>query len=500
RRGVDPALCLACHQPLADRIERGSGLHARPGYERCERCHVDHHGREFELVWWGDDGRDAFRHADVGYELAGAHATLDCRGCHTSAHVADREALVAAGKDLDRTYLGLDTACASCHEDRHGGALGTSCTDCHTQVAWSPADGFRHADTAFPLRGAHATADCAGCHAGGGETGLDLGFAARGTTCAACHDDPHRGRLGVGCAGCHGETSWSSVEPSGFDHSRTRFPLRASHATTACDACHIDGRALAIAGFDRCTTCHQDPHLGQLSADGRRCTACHDEESFRPSSFTVADHQTTAYPLTGAHLAVACNLCHVPVAATELGLAAAEPGASTSVFTFAGTSCDVCHGSPHVGSTAEVAACDSCHDTDLWSTVAFDHADTGFLLGGAHADLACRSCHHGDGDATSLPFSELSTACAGCHTDEHRGQFAGDGGPPTCESCHDVAAWAPSSFDHATSRFLLEGAHGRAACEDCHGREQDVAGTFVRYRPLDVGCLACHGGAAEGRP
>jgi hypothetical protein len=52
-QGVAAAKCLACHEPLQKRIAAGKGLHARPDHADCKRCHVDHQGAEFELVFWG---------------------------------------------------------------------------------------------------------------------------------------------------------------------------------------------------------------------------------------------------------------------------------------------------------------------------------------------------------------------------------------------------------------------------------------------------------------
>ena len=53
RRGVVAEKCLECHRPLARRIAAGAGLHARPDHRRCETCHIEHHGRDFELIFWG---------------------------------------------------------------------------------------------------------------------------------------------------------------------------------------------------------------------------------------------------------------------------------------------------------------------------------------------------------------------------------------------------------------------------------------------------------------
>ena len=75
-------------------------------------------------------------------------------------------------------------------------------------------------------------------------------------------------------------------------------------------------------------------------------------------------------------------------------------------------------GQPH---GALAIDCDSCHTAEGWSPLvsplAFDHASTGFRLGGSHAGRGCRQCHQ------SLVFSHVATACADCHADPHRGEL-----------------------------------------------------------------------------
>lgn len=104
----------------------------RRKYQRCETCHIEHHGREFEIVWWGEGGESAFDHSETGHRLAGAHRDLACRDCHRSSKIAEPERLSAAGEDLDVTFLGLTASCAACHDDPHRGQFGErGCADCH---------------------------------------------------------------------------------------------------------------------------------------------------------------------------------------------------------------------------------------------------------------------------------------------------------------------------------------------------------------------------------
>ena len=68
-------------------------------------------------------------------------------------------------KDLRRTYLGLSTACATCHEDKHNGQVGDKCDRCHTVAKWKDVTRFDHSTARYKLTGAHAKVECAKCHA-----------------------------------------------------------------------------------------------------------------------------------------------------------------------------------------------------------------------------------------------------------------------------------------------------------------------------------------------
>ena len=52
-QGVSAVKCFACHKPLQERVAAGKGLHARAEYRDCKKCHIEHQGIEYDLVWWG---------------------------------------------------------------------------------------------------------------------------------------------------------------------------------------------------------------------------------------------------------------------------------------------------------------------------------------------------------------------------------------------------------------------------------------------------------------
>ena len=577
-QGVTRELCLTCHTALAQRVGAGKGLHAREEYRvGCERCHVEHQGRGFELVFWGKEGRGSFDHAQTGFPLQGRHAALQCESCHAARRVRDRAGLAQGGVNLARTFLGLSTACASCHADPHKGQFAPrGCTDCHDQERWKPPSRFDHDKTAFPLTGAHEPLACASCHRPG--AGAVVRF--KGTlhqTCASCHRDPHAGRMGAACASCHSTAGWNRIDPGRFDHGKTRFPLTGRHEKVACAGCHargpggmkFQGTAFAscaschkdphagrlgancagchtTAGFDRiqsgqfdhdrtgfplrgqhaevkcdschrpgrprplkharCTDCHEDRHAGQLAsrADGGRCESCHDVSGFEPARFSVEEHARTRMPLTGAHLAVACDACHREVALDRLRSLGVRPApgapSRTEQMRFGSTACSECHRDPHTGRTARFGTCETCHATAGWSVVRFDHAKTGFPLVGKHAQVACRSCH--PGQEGTLAFGGRAKVCDGCHRDPHEGQFAqrfGRDGRTDCAACHEPTSWRTMGFDHARrTSFPLEGAHRNVPCARCH--ERTVAGRrIMQYSGLGRACSACHG-AEIGTP
>lgn len=514
-RGVASEKCLACHRALRDRVRTGRGLHARPEYGECKMCHVDHQGAEYELVWWGKPGREAFDHLHTGYALEGRHARIVCQDCHKPDLNRQRQSLAAQGVDLTRTYLGLDTACTACHADEHRGQFsGQGCTSCHGQSTWKPAPGFDHAKTPWPLSGKHVTVGCAKCHK---EQAADPASPAvryvrfkgvSGRECASCHEDVHRARLGAACATCHSTSGWLRIQRASFDHARTTYPLEGRHSNVACDRCHRRGGRRPLER-ERCTDCHADAHFGQLAAraDHGACESCHNLNGFSPALYGIDEHQKTAYPLTGGHLAVACNACHTPATGAELRelVGVRIPGGTSKRsprLRFASTACAACHRDVHQGELdrwVKKGGCKSCHTVEKWSSAAagFDHGRTRYTLAGDHAQAACGSCHK-KVDAGSprerVRFAGLPVGCRDCHDDPHRGQFDASGKTVSCERCHAPDSLKASRFDHTRgSAWPLDGAHARVACSECHRRETRDGVVFVRYKPLPTTCRGCHG-------
>lgn len=474
------AACTACHQPrrvkdagVAKRLADHPGMRTFLGLEdTCTACHFDEHRGQMKAAceschdergWRPAPG---FNHARTGFALKGAHRRVGCAKCHgavqDTATAAD-----AFPPPVSMRYAKLGelphAACTDCHADPHKGQFKQRCESCHSVESWhqvhkGAADPGFHDRTRFPLRGAHAQADCRACH--GPFPGQRARF--RGlpfATCTECHADAHPGqiaepRTGPTCDRCHGLDAFLPARFEVEDHAKTRYPLEGAHQVAACNGCHVPLPALAqripvkvkrtlekhdrplafsLALFElmprtsRCDGCHKDPHGGQFRGKQGRtaCAECHQVQSFHAVAF---DHdKDTAFPLTGKHRAAQCSACH----------AGEKPGQPER---YRGTpaACERCHADVHAGQFAaapdEPTGCARCHTTADFKATSFQHAPpfTDFLLKGKHAAVACARCHPevkvpGPGGAAVAVqrFKPLPRTCAGCHEDAHQGSFRG---------------------------------------------------------------------------
>ncbi len=525
-------LCLDCHREIASLMARRQGYHGqlagRPAAaQRCATCHPEHAGRDFALIAWPDSSPQRFDHRTAGWPLDGKHAALACGRCHQEAF---RTAPVAAlsPRRSGAGWVGLDTTCSSCHarDDAHRGALGSGCADCHTTGGWSPASRFDHDRSRYPLTGAHRQVICAQCHLRAGmvpDTAADgrpvprfrpLDFG----ECSACHADPHRGAMSSRCSSCHVTAGFDVIDHRTFNHAATAFPLLGKHRGVACEACHGPGMARPRPAFAACADCHRDVHRGEATVAGAAvdCRTCHTVDGFVPVTFSRADHAKTRFPLGGAHRDVACAACHIPTRV-------AGDTATIVPLRIAVAGCATCHADPH-GGQVTTPACDGCHTDAAWNTVTFDsaaHARSGFPLAGRHAAIACAACHGVRRPGLPAPAAPAAgtagvqfrigeSRCADCHADPHRG--GGDSiATGDCAGCHSPAGFFPATVSaeaHARFGFALDGAHGAAACRDCHTqwsarRGDDTAGATLiaavtPLRPVALAavrarrCAGCH--------
>lgn len=435
QRGITNARCLACHKPLAARIAARRGFHADLASKNCAECHKEHFGRDFAVLRFDTTG---FDHRKTGFTLEGHHAELACRKCHRASLIADSavRAFKTRYAALDQTFLGLGTTCTSCHrtDNPHGRQFGDrACTDCHTQRAWKGAARFHHDRTRFTLTGRH-----------------------RRVRCDQCHQPRTRGK------------------PASLQYVGIRFAA--------------------------CTDCHRDPHNRAM---GAHCTRCHTTGGWKQLDRAAVergfDHSTTGYKLVGAHARLVCAACHDRTHADTAVRLRFRDAANVPYPRPVATDCLSCHRDYHAGAFAKAAGggavCANCHTQTAWTPTTFDvkrHASTAFPLEGAHLAVPCLDCH-GSPATGSLRFRFEKTTCQACHapTNPHGTQFAGR----ACADCHTATTFRIVAFDHATTRFPLDGQHRSVPCASCHPMGKDPDGKPMRiYRPLGTKCHDCHAG------
>lgn len=468
--------CADCHD---QRNERGAPtfLRAEP---RCASCHEDPHEDRFGARCETCHTESSFTKLDLGtfdHALArfprdGAHAQVDCAGCH--------------GKPAKYSGLAFDD-CGSCHEDAHEGRLEGACKTCHATEAWTKIVMPRRAHPELSLAAGHERAACKSCH--------DQGLARpprAGAACASCHAPVHEAPFGDRCESCHGGITWLGLpEVVGRRaHAKTAFPLRGLHGDVACEGCHQPelprGERYRELAFEQCASCHADVHRGTLAEHGD-CATCHDPLGFAPSRVQPTVHAAFGFALEGNHAATACSGCHQ------------QPSAPRLAWSLPRDRCQDCHQNPHGTQFAremQDGGCAHCHQPSGWRMPKFEH--TAWPLTGAHARAACSGCHaptESDRGALAIAsYRGAPRACSGCHDDVHAGQFRTSAPERSCESCHDTSAFALPTFDHAASAgYPLEGAHAEARCASCHARVHLKNGDQVtRYRLGYQKCADCH--------
>lgn len=500
-RSALSAQCGSCHRDIGWLAERNRGLHGTVAVrsQACAACHPDHAGAGFALVKWPDGSPERFDHRRAGWPLVQQHAETPCADCHAATYQTGPARALAAGGRGGR-WTGLETGCASCHEDIHRGALGAECGQCHDASRWTTTPGFSHDTTAYPLTSKHLTVACEKCH-------LTPALASRRDaeghpvpvyrsvphqSCAACHRDPHAGRLGESCTSCHTTRSFQQIDKDNFDHGRTRYPLEGRHASTRCSACHgaFSTAAEKKPPFATCASCHADAHnrTGTLAGRLEDCATCHTLSGFTPARLSLAQHARTAYPLDGKHATVSCAACHTKATGGQAG----RWGTARVVLQPPSATCRSCHGDDHgtqLAGRPDQGECAACHTAAGWAPsrlLAADHARLGFPLLDRHAAVSCVACH-GTARAGLPPlpapaslgrarfrFKIAEFECAACHQDPHRGRYATAGALPvagSCGACHDTRHFRPAVVGvaaHADYGFALEGAHRATPCVACH--------------------------------
>ncbi|MBS1159246.1 MAG: cytochrome [Proteobacteria bacterium] len=518
-------LCLDCHKDVAKDVAAKKRLHGKLEDTTCKTCHTDHKGRKAKIAVVDknkfDHGRTEFRlngaHAEIRNKCESCHkpkakfreapklcndchAKVDqekghkgklgskCETCHnekkwtetTFDHEKTKFPLVG-GKHFevkckechaDKTYQNTPLTCNGCHkkidqEKGHKGRYGSKCETCHNDKGWKEIDFDHDKDTKYALKGKHRQAKCDTCHLP--EKGLLYQAQKLPTRCVACHkkDDQekgHKGGLGEKCETCHNERNWKN---STFDHDDTKFPLRDKHKDAKCDTCHTGGVSGPKAKLKlemTCIACHKknDDEKGHKGRYGNKCETCHTAKEWKKSTFN--HDKDTKYPLLGKHQETKCDACHLPALGPIYGSKIEK-------------TCIACHkkDDKHKGQLG--TDCASCHNEKRWQDSPYDHNKARFPLTGSHAKVECKKCH------LTPAFRDAPLTCNGCHEkdDKHKGRFT-----KKCESCHYTGTWKSWDFDHAKTRYPLDGAHLKVECYDCH--KEPKPGT----PKLSKTCVSCH--------
>ena len=132
-----------------------------------------------------------FDHNLTDFLLVGRHAKTECEACH-----------------INNVFKGTPDECVACHAEPqfHAGSVGTACANCHTALAWTPAQFDR--PHSFPFN-----------H---GESGV--------SPCQRCHPDS---LAAYTCYGCH-EHNPAKIERKHLEEGIRDFQ--------DCARCHPTGR------------------------------------------------------------------------------------------------------------------------------------------------------------------------------------------------------------------------------------------------------------------
>jgi len=464
--GKTPTDCNECH----------IDIHEQTVGTDCSRCHTPN-------SWVVTNTTQL--HQLSRFPLIGPHTQASCSDCHTNLSPAANGKGTASLLRFDP--LGIE--CYDCHKDNYLASTNpnhtqanysTNCVECHNinSYTWTGA-GINH--NFFPLTGGHAINDCKTCHTSGTYASIDA-------ACISCHqpdynstNNPNHSTLqfSTDCKACHDlSPGW---KPALYrDHDSRFFPIYSGNHNGEwdnCSDCHTNPSNYAQFS---CINCHEhnqgdtdDEHEGVsgYQYNSTACYGCHPNGSGEGAF----DHNSTSFPLTGAHTSTTCSSCH------------------TSGYAGTSTSCSSCHTNAYTQTTnpnhsaAGISTeCANCHTTNPgWKPASYADHNNVYPLLGAHQAIAndCFSCHAGN-------YSNTPNTCYGCHATDYNqstdpshtaAQF-----PTTCEDCHSVNAWKPSTFNHDGQYFpIYSGSHNGEwnSCSECHTNP----GNFAVFS-----CIDCH--------
>jgi hypothetical protein len=285
--------CIDCHEQ--DYLATTHPNHTEANFSKeCIQCH------SLSGISWNTTNIDhSFFPLKLGHEIS------DCSRCHTGGN-----------------FTGLSPECVTCHLDNYNASVNPShtaanipqnCNECHTlEPGWKPASFAIH-NNYWPIMGAHTAVSCNTCHNGS--------YSNTPNTCVGCHlndynntTDPNHAsaQFGTDCEACHSQNGW---KPATFDHDQAFFPIYSGkHQGTwnLCTDCHTNPANYQVF---TCIDCHDHNQadmdakhsgVGGYIYTSPACFACH-PQGIAEGAF---NHNTSIFPLTGAHIQVNCNNCH----------------------------------------------------------------------------------------------------------------------------------------------------------------------------------------------
>ena len=330
-----PTACESCHMANYTATTNPGHVSAKFSTD-CKLCHV--------ATSWSPA---TFNHTTgTTFPLTGLHIGVTCISCHTSG------------------YVGISTACASCHLPKYNATTNpshvaakfpTSCETCHATAGWTPSNFNHNTGTTFPLTGAHINTTCISCHT--------TGYTGISSACESCHMTNYAATTNPGhvaakfstdCKICHTPSAWS---PTTFNHTtNTTYPLTGSHIGISCISCHSAG----YAGIS--TT----------------CLSCH---LAKYTTTTNPAHSTAKFPTN-------CETCHTITVWTtstynhDSQYFRINSGKHNGKWTL----CSECHTN---STNYAVFNCLLCHEHNQASTDSEHKGKTGY----AYNSTNCYSCH-----------------------------------------------------------------------------------------------------------
>ena len=206
-----------------------------------------------------------------------------------------------------------------------------------------------------------------------------------------------------------------------------------------------------------CETCHVQ---GTFKGTPKKCATCHTRGSrIQTTTFKLSNHIVTAQ---------ACEQCHTSTASW-----------SVVIFSHAGViphQCRQCHNNTIVmgkkaNHTPTDAPCDACHRTTTWMSASFTHVSV--------TPGSCIQCHIQGGSATAKSSSHIQTNLP-------------------CDACHTTGgSFFTSRFTHSAAQGVMAGQCASSGCHDGSHTGSNALGKTPNHVATTDSCDKCHTGYAS---